>query len=292
MTVHFNKGPAIRTSLDLFTACHTAEAQKYSNELKQNRLATLDNQQCIGTIDATSCIGVSYHTPEGSIIVHHHDDRSFHSLLPFLSEPSFKSGTPVKATLIGGCRNPDNRGQFPSDFSFLESHTLKNIDTIINFWNHYQLNIDLQGWALGDALVNETLCSDFIASKDGRVQLMKPGISNHLVPEATHRKIIHMATDDYLPVYNAAKGHFFELSDQTHILPRLKPLIQKILSYSNDQQLLNELSTTPTLEPPHFAASYRTLVKFVAENGSFAPKKVPAPQGPVIILQGEAGKVQ
>lgn len=298
MSVAVN-GVPVNTCQQFFQACNSTDAQRYANDLKKTRLASLDTiqnteGQTIGTIDATSCIGVSYCTSEGSVYVHHHDGRPLGNLLQLFEEKAFRGHKPVHVTLVGGCRNPNNRGEFIHDYSLLnQEDTRKNFEQIVQFWNSERMNINVNGWAIGDAKTNDTLCSDFITAKNGKVMLMDSGLAVklNLVPDWPRRKATYLATGDarYVLVYNSSKGHAFDLPDATEARTRCSKLISFIEAFRTDQDLLNHVSTTPALEPLHFVPAMRNLVGFLKTTGPVPPLRLPVPNGPVILLQGEAG---
>lgn len=289
------RGQPVSTALELFDRCHATEAVHYTNQLREQMLTSLDHcENKIGTIDATSCIGVCYQTPTGDVYVQHHDGRNFAKLVDLFERKVFIDKEPVKVHLVGGCTEKDRDGAFkPSRYDLLEQkHTRGNFEGLVAFWKNQGYKIDVQGWALGLADSNATLCSDFVADKES-VRLVKPGVavSKGIVLEMGRRLVNAIDNDNpYMRVYDNSQSDKLVLKDVTALRQKYKAYGPQIKSMS-DATILEKFSTTPDLEPPHFAAALRAWAVFLESQNPLQDTTVPAPK-PVIILQGEAGVVR
>lgn len=291
----FVQGKAVSSAQELFMQLNESGPQGYTSALKSSRTSVIPfDENGIGTIDATSCIGVVYHTPNNSLYVHHHDGRAFESLLPLFDINAFKDAIPVKATLVGGCRQPNEKGEFVHTYSRLEQrYTKKNFEDIVHFWRAKQLNIDVQGWAIGDDKANATLCSDFVAGPDGKIALLEPGVAvkQNLVPELGRRSAKILANEkEYVLLFDSSKDRAsFHLPDVTNDRITHRSYFSPWQNLSDEAALKN--STTPLLEPPHFADMIRKVGRFMAGIEDARAKTIERPKGPVILLQGEAGRL-
>lgn len=293
---------------EAFRLLNSEKAQRISQDLKNNRVSSLETvpEEAIGTIDATSCIGVCYHTPQGSVIVKHVDKRMFQGLQGICEGSLFQGSEPVKATLIGGMRHPNERGDFEHNVYLLDQkYTFRHFEDLVSYWRASNFKVDIQGWAIGDNVTslksnpddktpNERLCSDFLAAKDQRVCLLKHGLAvqQGLVPELP-RRMGHMLSDDqrFIPVYDSTQGHHLALPKIT-TLNALTEWCKDIRSYPNDESLLQNSSTTPTLEPSHFCKAIKNMADYVLSQPVTEDVKVPLTKRQVIILQGEVGRLK
>lgn len=275
------RGIPCRSPQDLFEKCHLNEALKYALELKKTRYSyseVPDKGKKIGTLDATSCIGVVYRAANDATYVQHLDGRSLESLLEIF-DPS-----PVQVTLIGGCTTADKK------YTSLEKHTKENFEKLVEFWNRHRFNIDVQGWAIGDGRQYNTLCSDFIVGKE-KIYLVKQGeigrlnleMGGKLIPEVPRR----------LATVSLDQSRYF-IYKKTMELPglknvnNLKQLAQFIMEH-DDETVLKNCSTTPDLEPPYFPQMMRDMASFVLNQKMPAPPLKVALLGehPVFAIQGE-----
>lgn len=287
------RGQSATTAEALFALCHTTDATRYVSELRDKTLTSFTDVQekkMIGTIDATSCLGICYQTPTGEVYVQHHDGRPSHELVRLFDRAVMDGQKPLSVHLVGGCTLPNRQGECKAEYQLLEEYSRENIESIVQFWKSYRLKIDVQGWALGQAKAYETLFPDFIADAS-TVRLLKPGFagSQNLVPEMPHR-MTAMMEDRYIRVYDSAQGEHFSLSDVSSICRQLSQWPQKVVGRS-DKEILAVCSTTPTLEPPYFCDTLRQKATFI-QKGDTQAKKVPVPKGPVLILQGEVGALR
>lgn len=287
------RGHLVSSPVEFFERCHSTDAARYVNQLKESKLSSLDaNAKKIGTIDATSCLGVCYHTPNGDVYVQHHDGRGCSRLIDLFKLHAFAGSEPVKVHLIGGCTEKDRDGEFkPARYDLLESkHTKTNMVGLIAFWRIQGYKIDVQGWALGEAKTNETLCSDFVADRHG-VQLLKPGIAveKGLVPELGRRTAFALDLEaGYTIAYDSAQGEELHLAD-AHSQRQAYRGYAKQMREMSEAQIVKDFSTTPELEPPHFAKTIKSWGAFLESLEPVPAKRIPVPQGPVFILQSEAG---
>lgn len=287
------RGHSVTTPVELLERCHSTDIAQYVNQLKEKKLTTLDaTEKKIGTIDATSCIGVCYQTPNGDVFVQHHDGRSCSRLRDLFKQNAFAGPEPVKVHLVGGLTEKDRDGEFkPSRYDLLEKeHTRANLEGLVTFWRGQGYKIDIQGWALGEAKSIETLCPDFIADRH-EVQLVKPGVAveKGLVPELGRRTAVALEQEvGYTTAYDSAQGEELQLEDATLMRQRYRAYGPQIKQMS-DARILNDFSTTPALEPPHFVRGMKLWGEFLESQETLQRKRIPVPQGPVIILQGEAG---
>ncbi len=147
---------------DLFEKFQSSKAKQYVSKLKEKRYSYSeipDKARTIGTLDATSCLGIVYRVPNQSIYVQHHDGRPLESLLEIFDKNEIFGPIPMQVTLIGGCKTSNH-------YASIEKHTKENFERLIEFWIKHQFHIDLQGWAAGDDYRYDALCSDFIVGKD------------------------------------------------------------------------------------------------------------------------------
>jgi len=289
------RGVAVANVQELYARCHEAEAQRDFNDLKHNRLGTVEGiaereGPTLGTIDAFSCIGVAYWTQAGSLFVQHHDGVSCESLRATFDYHAFKGPGIVNVTLVGGCRISNARGEFDHDYDLIEKkYTLRNITGLFAFWQSAGYRINIQNWVIGDAKCNDTLCSDFLAAKQGRVMLLKPGVAfqSGLVPEAARRIVTNLyhPSEKYVYVYNSPLGHHLSL-------PAFKPnegynkYALDIESALLDQELLEN-----PLQPAHFTSVLGELPSLF--NKEVQETRIALrPNDPVIVVQRELGHLK
>ena len=274
---------------DLFEKTHLDGPLKYALELKQKRYfysEVPDKEKKIGTIDATSCLGVIYKAADHALYVQHLDGRPLDSLLEILDSRSFQ------VTLIGGCKMPGN-----DSYSSLEKHTKENLENLVKFWKTHLFNIDVQGWAIGDGPKYETLCSDFIVGEE-KIYLMQQGeigklnlkMDGNLIPGAARRAATILLEHSRYFLVSISKK-ILELPGLKNI-EKLKQFAQMILEL-DDETLLKNYSTTPDMEPPYFPQMMRNMASYILQQkGVVAPVKISLLEDhPVFVLQGEIVKL-
>lgn len=305
MSLSVNGKSCHLNSLELFNSLsNSSEAQRFANDVKAaSRLQSLESiaGKLIGTIDATSCIGVAYFHGR-AIVVQHVDGRDFRGLQSIFDDIAFnKSNEATKVCLVGGSRMQNNAGAFINDYKLLEPFTRENLEGLVQYWDRNSFKIDIQGWAIGDfvdverlhgTLGIERLCPDFVASEGGKIQLLQSGaaIAQGLVPEQTHRHACYSADwSSYIPVYDSRKGAQFTLPALPSPLPQaLIHNAMEIKNYRTDKQLLMESSTTPNHEPLHFCKDSRDKADYLLnDKADKTARIVPWKDKPVIALQGE-----
>jgi len=289
------RGVTVANVKELYARCNEAEAQRDLNDLKHNRLSTLEGitereGPTLGTIDASSCIGVAYWTPQGSLFVQHHDGISCESLRATFDFHAFKGPGIVNVTLVGGYRNSNPRGEFTPDYKLIEKlDTRHNIKTLFGFWQRAGYRINIQNWAIGDDKSNDTLCSDFLAAKQGKVMLLKPGVAlqSGLVPEVARRLVTSLfhPSKKYIYVYDSTLGHHLSL-------PALKPNPDWCSNVESIKKALSDRELVPDpLQPPHFTSILRQLPPFFTKEMQ-ETRIALRPNDPVIVVQRELGHLK
>lgn len=280
---------------DLFNKCLLGDARNYSTVLKEKRFTFAEipiNRTTIGTIDATSCLGVTYRVSGQGVYVQHHDGRALDSVFEMFKKDGVNH-LPMQVTLVGGCCQGHAKY-----YNRLEKHTKENFEKLMSFWQENRLNVEVQGWALGDAHKYETLCSDFIVDHE-KIYLMNQGevgrlnlsTGGQIIPEAARRLATALLNaSQYFLVYDQAK-QCLELPALTQSA-QMREFAQQIQSI-NDAAILKYLSTTPQLEPPYFPQLLRNMAQFVlAQTQSMDALSKTLPKNkPVFALQGEVVKL-
>lgn len=240
-------------------------------EHQKNRISYSDipdKENKIGTIDATSCLGVVYRTSK-SLYVQHLDDRPLDSLLDIFEEKS------MHITLVGGCLINGR----------LEKHTQINIEKLLQFWKKHHFHIDLDKWHIGDGKSYASLCSDFVVDQNGIYLLQQGEVGQlNIIPQMLRRMATSLIDN----------REYLLLSNQVLELPALKDIdrlkkFAEIVVKIDDETFLQNFSSTPTLEPPYFPETMRKMAAFIlAQKEDLPPLKVqPLKDQAVFALQGE-----
>lgn len=287
------RGQAATNAEALFALCQATDATRYVSQLRDKTVtsfADVQEKKMIGTIDATSCLGICYQTASGDVFIQHHDGRPSYELVNLFGRAVMQGEKPLSVHIVGGCSQPNPQGEFKAEYQLLEKFSKENVESIVQFWKSYRLKIDVQGWALGQTKAYETLFPDFVADASS-VQLTKPGLvgTQNLVPEVAQR-MVATVEERYLKVYDSAQGEHFSLPDVSHLCKALSHL-PKTVEGKSDREVLETCSTTPTLEPPYFCDFMRQRATYI-QKGDTQAKKVAVPKGPVLILQGEVGALR
>lgn len=249
---------------------------------------------------------MAYYVADGSVIVKHVDGRGFGGLQTLFDNAIFDS-KPVKTYLIGGICTPNFRGEYIHDYNLLEQkYTRANFDKLIKFWVSNDYRIDLKGWAIGHDIAEQgvlrqlpenrariALCSDFLAGAAERIHQLRPGVALDagLIPELEHRSAAYMEQNfKYIPVYDSSRGQHLSIPS---VSPdeRDRHFYRRVLAATTDAELLSFSSTTPDLEPPHFCKAMRNIGNFVLNTTSKPAVTIPWTKNHVIVLQGEAGRL-
>jgi hypothetical protein len=267
----FLSGKRVCTGKDLFYECHKDKFLDYANALKSNPISYNEvpqKRKKIGSVDATSCIGVIYRTLDKTTYVHHHDGRSLQSLNDTLKEENFETLGPINTTLIGGCYYKLNS---TLDYLNLEKHTKENIEQLVKFWNDSNFHIDLQGWVIGEGNSYQDLCSDFVADfettyllKQGNIGNLNLAVNGSIIPNYCRR----LAT----VLLDSANYHFINPNNEKKL--QLKSIIvndqfyhfAKQIIQLDDYSILKGCSTTPDLEPPYFSKLIREMAGYVLSH--------------------------
>jgi hypothetical protein len=295
------RGSPCASAEEAFEQCHLGRALGYALELKQTRYSyhqVADKGETIGTLDATSCLGVIYRTPDHATYVQHHDGRPLHTLLSLFDKSTFCCHHPVEVTLVGGCKIAAKNGLSLTEYPCLEKQTKENLKKLVYFWQEAQFHIDIQGWAIGDGQEYTALCSDLIVDRE-HIYLMKQGelgslnlkMGGALIPHASHRlATILLNPDHYFFVYDSAQK-MLVLSDldERHSLKTIAQMIMKL----DDKTLLKKCSTTPEIEPPYFPQMMRNMASYVLKGSvSTTPLKTSLPPNQsTFAIQGEIVKL-
>lgn len=288
------RGSLVHTTEELIEKCMSGEAHQYALQLQSVRYSydqIPDREKKIGTLDATSCLGIVYRTEERETYVQHHDGRPLKSLLNFMDRNLFKKERPIQVTLIGGCK----RGRHS-----LEIHTRENIEKLFKFWQEHAFNIDIQGWVIGDARSYETLCCDFVADdkaiyliKQGEVGTLNFKMKGALIPELSRRLATTLSDESYFFI-NPHSQKSLQLAPAKNI-HHLKQLAQQLIKL-DDATLLRTSSTTPEIEPPYYPQMIRGMASYILSEPKAEAIEVPllkehsifAIQGEVVFHVGQA----
>jgi Protein N-terminal asparagine amidohydrolase len=295
------RGSSFHAARELFEKCNRGDPHKYALELQNTRYSydqIPKKGEKVGTIDATSCIGIVYRTGDQTTYVQHHDGRSLETLVKIFDKKNFRGLRPIEVTLIGGCKKAGKNGGGVDEYSSLEKYTKENIEKLVKFWHESAFNIDVQGWAIGDGGTYETLCSDFVAGDEG-IYLIKQGeigtlnlkMKGTLLPQLPRRLATTFSDHENYFFVNPHSQKSLQLSRAGNI-HFLKQFAEHLLRL-DDATLLKACSTTPGIEPPYYPKMMREMASYVLSHQMSEAIEVPLLQEHAVFgIQGEIVKIQ
>ncbi len=286
----------------IFDSLGQAKFQDYSSTIRNNRLTSARipevlQEKSIGTVDATSCISVCYLNSK-HVVIHHHDieERKLEKIAQVFSD-YFPENEPVQVVLIGGCRTKSpTTHTYEHEYETLNIGTQKAFTSLISFWNTVKLNLELQGWVIGNDDSNASLCSDFLVNRKGKIFLLESTAlaQQQPIPEIARRLAMIMSIyKTYAYVYDQSKKEAFDLEDTKYACQDLKAFSAKILAAPSDKEVIKIVnSTTPEIEPYYLPSNMRAMANYAQQEQDTDAKQIDVPSGPVIILQGEVGHLE
>jgi hypothetical protein len=284
------KGELVHTSEELFNKCLDGEAHQFSLGLQKIRYSYHEiPKKTVGTIDATSCIGIIYRANDGTTYVQHYDGRPMHSIQKYIN--AGKSKGAFQVIMIGGCRIFNN-----NDYSSLEKHTAENIEKLVHFWKKSNDEIDIQGWVIGDARSYETLFSDFVVNskeiyllKQGEVGKLHFDMDGALIPYLSRRLATILSNQNFFLINPSERELRLHATRSIHFLRQWAEQVQML----DDLSILKNYSTTPGIEPPYYSRMLREMALYVISHQEQNAKKIPLQEeNSIFCIQGEIVKIK